>query len=119
MEVGRKRLGLHPPPALGMSGLCGDIPRIVLCHWRCRCPSGVPSENSMQSCAFVATWDLFAAGEEPHPLELRMIDFGSTPPTPEFNPTSRTHLANYRSKRGSRTRRGRPQGGAAELPRRL
>jgi uncharacterized protein len=25
-----------------------------------------------------------------------MIDFGSTPPTPEFNPASRTHLANYR-----------------------
>jgi len=25
-----------------------------------------------------------------------MIDFGSTPPTPEFNPISRTHLANYR-----------------------
>jgi len=24
-----------------------------------------------------------------------MIDFGSTPPTPEFNPISRTHLANY------------------------
>ena len=25
-----------------------------------------------------------------------MIDFGSTPPKPEFNPISRTHLANYR-----------------------
>ena len=25
-----------------------------------------------------------------------MIDFGSTPPVPEFNPTSKEHLANYR-----------------------
>src|SRR5690348_2621368 len=50
----------------------------------------------MQSYAFVATWLVrrrrraFPAGAPD------MIDFGSTPPTAEFNPTSRTHLANYR-----------------------
>jgi predicted TIM-barrel fold metal-dependent hydrolase len=28
--------------------------------------------------------------------EAHVIDFGSTPPIPEFNPTSKEHLANYR-----------------------